>query len=66
MHVKNQQKFTSRRTGDVIKVTKIKRDISLDSKFDVITVADTKNGKVIQGTQRTVYADSIRRRYFKV
>jgi len=65
MHIKTQQKFKSRRTGDVVKVTKIARS-TIDSKWDQCILADTKSGRVIQGTQRVVFADSIRRRYFAV
>lgn len=52
----------------VIKVTKIERDAFGNSRYDVCKVVDVNDftGKKIPGTERTVYADSIRRRYYLV
>ena len=63
MRIKIHQKFTSRRTGDVIKVTKIERS-TVNSKWDRYLISDTDSyGKVIKGTQRSVFSNSIQRRY---
>ena len=65
MQIKSAQKFSSKQSGNVIKVTKITRSAA-GHIYDRCLVGDTKMGRVIQGTQRVVYADSIRRRYSKV
>jgi hypothetical protein len=62
MIIKSAQKFSSKRTGLEIKVTKIKRS-TVSSKYDSCTVGDSNFGYVIKGTQRVIQADSIRRRY---
>ena len=67
MIIKQNHKFASKTTGNVVKVTKVKRAyFGLSSKYDVCTVADTSNGLVIKGTSREIFADSIRRNYLKV
>lgn len=66
MFVKQSQKFVSKVSGNLIKVTRIRRS-SVDNRYDVCTVADayTSNGRVVPGTHREIFADSIRRRYLQ-
>lgn len=51
----------------IIKVTKVQRNPN-DAKFDLCHVVDLNHqtGKKVPGTERTVYADSIRRRYYSI
>jgi hypothetical protein len=67
MKIKLQQKFASRVTGEVIKVTKIEMRMGdKSSKFDVCRVCDVVAGKAVLKTARLMYSDSIRRRYTEV
>ena len=65
MKIKLQQKFASRKTGSVIKVTKVEH-VSDSSELNVYRVCDVIDGKAVAKTSRTMYSDSIRRRYTKV
>lgn len=67
MLVKQSQKFVSKESGNIIKVTKVARS-RVSSIYDVCTVSDANfvSGSVIPGTRRFVFADSIRRRYNKL
>lgn len=65
MKVKKFEKFCSKQSSRVIRVLEIVEKAK-DSKFTKVKVADIDHkNKRIAGTVRVIYADSIRRRYFK-
>jgi len=65
MQVKKSQKFYSKQSDRVIRVLKIVEKAE-HSRFNLVRVVDVdQKNKRISGTVRVIYADSIRRRYFK-
>lgn len=66
MKVKTNQMFESKAGMSTIKVKKVERDIYGDNRYDRVTVVNLSNGKQLKSTERQVYADSIRRRYYPV
>lgn len=65
MQVKKSQKFYSKQSDRVIRVLKIVEKAK-HSRFNLVRVVDVdQKNKQISGTVRVIYADSIRRRYFK-
>lgn len=65
MFIKTREMFKSKETGAEIRVTKITRS-KAGNKFDDCLIKNYVNGKPIHTSLRMVYADSIRRRYWKV
>lgn len=65
MYVKQTQKFMSKESNNVIKVTKVQRS-GVDHRYDQCTVCDVEGGRAVSSTRRVIFADSIRRRYYKV
>jgi hypothetical protein len=66
MKVKKSQKFESKQSMRKIRVLKIVVR-SEDSRYDCVQVANIDNkNKMVPGTTRVIYADSIRRRYNQI
>lgn len=65
MFIKTREVFKSKQTGAVIKVTKVIRSVA-GNRFDDCLVRSYVNGKPVADSVRVVFADSIRRRYWKV
>lgn len=66
MKIKLRQVFTSKVSLQAIKATKVIKDVLGDHRFDRVTITNVSDTGVLdRKTRRTVYADSIRRRYFK-
>jgi hypothetical protein len=65
MKVSRFESFKSKQTGTLIKVTKVVRSAA-GNRFDNCVVRSYENGKPQPGSVRVVFADSIRRRYWKV
>lgn len=62
--VKKNKVFESRDTFNRIRVRDVRSD-KFDPRYNLVTVVNINdNGKAIKGTERTIYQDSIRRRYF--
>lgn len=59
MQIKRLQQFKSLATGKVVRVTTVAESRT----FCVIKDVDTKNGKLVPHTGRTVQVDSLRRKY---
>jgi hypothetical protein len=69
MFVKQSQVFVSKIAGKKIKVTHVVRSATGDHRFDVCRVAELSTvfgTRVLPGTAKFIYADSIRRKYRKV
>ena len=65
MKVSRFESFKSKQTGALIKVSKVVRSTA-NSRSDNCVVRNYENGKPQPGSVRVVFADSIRRRYWKV
>ena len=63
MTVKRYDVFASRRTDLEVKVVSVKRKTFGD---DYCRIVDFVDGKTVKDSGRYVFADSLRRRYFKV
>lgn len=61
MKVSRSQLFVSRKTDTMVKVTKVLRGET--NKRDVCYISDVVDGQVDKKTVRTVYSDSLRRKY---
>lgn len=60
--LKKNQKFESVIAKRRVKITKVVTRAG-SNKYDTLEIVDIVNGKVVKGTERVVFADSIRRRY---
>lgn len=65
MKIKQRQQFASKATGQIVKVTKVIRN-TWNPERDDCYVTDVKDGQLVKGTRRVVYADSLRRKYSPV